>query len=265
MSGAAPGRVLRLSLLAWGLGELVGGRRYAGSSWLLAEVVGLGIVGMTTWLFAGTTWYLLPFLLGMAFLAAWAAQAVIAYRRAQRAEGQATPPTSRRSPAAGIAWLTLPLLAWGTGFWLIAADGASPSAVSDRFLSGWADAAAGAQPAAWDGSLAANPAGLSSAAATAIARLQAWCDSGALPPDCEDDPANLLRDLRIRIEPVGQDSATAVAELVRFERRPTTFLGVFAASELAPVPVEGILRLDLVSQPAAIGARRWIVVDATVP
>ena len=265
MSGAAPGRVLRLSLLAWGLGDLVGGRRYAASSWLLAEAVGLGVVGLTTWLFAGTTWYLLPFLLGMAFLGAWAGQAVLAYRRAQRAEGQATPPTSRRSPAAGIAWLTLPLLAWGTGFWLIAADGASPSAVSDRFLSAWADAAAGVQPAAWDVSLTANPAALSSAAAAATTRLRALCDSGALPPDCGDDPANLLRDLRIRIEPAGQDRATAVAELVRFERRPTRFLGIFAASELAPEPVEEILHLDLASQSAPIGARRWVVVDATVP
>jgi hypothetical protein len=265
VTAAAPGRVLRLSLLAWGLGDLVAGRRYAGSSWLLAEAIGLGTVALATWLFADTTWYLLPFVLGMAFLAAWGAQAIRAYHRAQRFAGQATPPTSRRSPAAAAAWLTLPLLAWGTGFWLIGGTGSSPAAVTDRFLSGWADATAGSMPAAWGPDLATNPAALSAAAVTATARLRELCAAGTLPSDCADDAANLLRDVRIRLETVGADRATAVAELVRFERRPTRVLGLFDATELAPVALEEILRLDLAARPAAIGAQRWAVVAATVP
>ena len=265
MTAAAPGRVLRLSLVAWGLGELAAGRRYVGSSWLLAEVIGLAVVAFSTWLFADTTWYLLPFVLGMAFVVAWGVQAVSAYRRAQRVAGQATPPTSRRSPAAAAAWLTIPLLVWGTGFWLIAADGASAAAVTDRFLSGWTDAADGASPAAWGDALAQDPAGLTSAAATATARLRVLCATGTLSSDCADDPANLLRDVRIRVEMRGSDQAIAIAELVRFERRSTRFLGIFDASELAPVALEEILRLDLAAEPAALGARRWSVVAATVP
>ena len=34
-----PGRVLRLALLAWGLGDLAMGRRTAGIAWLIAEIV----------------------------------------------------------------------------------------------------------------------------------------------------------------------------------------------------------------------------------
>ena len=258
MSDAAPGRVLRLSLVAWGLGELAMGRRYSGSSWLLAEAVGLALIGLATWLLRDTTWYLVPFVLGMAFIAVWAVQAVAAYRHAERSFGQATPPTPRRSPAVVAAWLTVPLLAWGTGFWLIAADQASPGAVVNRFLGSWADATAGRQ-ASWD-----EPS-LSVVASTATARLRALCADGTLPVECEDDPASLLRDIRFRIDPVGEDRAVAVAELVRFERRPTRFLGIFGATELSPVALQEILRLELAAEPAAIGARRWTILNASVP
>jgi hypothetical protein len=265
VTDAAPGRVLRLSLLAWGLGELAIGRRYVGSSWLLAEAIGLALVASSTWLLAGTTWYLLPFVLGMAFLAVWAYQAVAAYRHAQRLSGQATPPAARRSPAAAAAWLTIPLLAWGTGFWLISADGASPAAVTDSFLSSWTDAAAGPSPSAWSDGLALDAAALSAATARATDRLEAMCSAGSLPDDCGDDPANLLRDVRIRVQSADDDHASAVAEAVRFERRPTRLLGMFEASELVPVAVEEILRLDLVAQPAFGGARRWAISGTTVP
>ena len=261
---AAPGRVLRLSLVAWGLGELANGRRYVASTWLLAEAICLAVVAIATWLFAGTTWYLLPFLLGMAFVVAWAAQAVAAYRHAQRTAGQATPPTARRSPAAAVAWLTLPLLAWGTGFWLITADGTSPAAVSNRVLSGWSDAAADGRPTTWGTDLSQDPAALSSALAAATGRLQALCADGTLASDCADDSSSLLRDVRVRIDANG-NQATATAELVRFERRETTFLGLFGASDLEPVALREILRLDLAAQPAALGAQRWTVVSATVP
>jgi len=264
VSGAAPGRVLRLSLLGWGLGELALGRRYAGSTWLLAEAIGLGIVALASWLLIDTTWYLVPFVLGMAFIATWGVQAVTTYRRAQRLAGQATPPTSRRSPAAVAAWLTLPLLAWGTGFWLIAAGHTSPGAVVDRYLSDWTDASAG-RPSSWEMLTAAEPAALAAAAADATARLRALCADGTLPPDCDDDPGSILRDVRFRIDATSDDAAVAVAEVVRFERQPTTFLGMFGASELVPVALQEILQLDLAARPAALGSRRWMVEAASVP
>jgi hypothetical protein len=258
VSGAAPSRILRLSLVAWGLGEVAMGRRYAGSTWLLAEAAGLTLIGLATWLLRDTTWYLVPFLLGMGFIATWTIQAVAAYRRAQRLAGQATPPTARRSPAAVAAWLTLPLLAWGTGFWLVAADQASPASVVDRFLGDWADAAAGRQ-ASWD-----EPS-LAAVADGATARLRLRCSSVSARADCGNDPQNPLSGIRFQIDAAGEDRAVAVAELVRFERRPTRVLGIFGATELTPVRLGEILRLDLVAQPAALGSRRWTIVNASVP
>lgn len=261
MSVAAPSRVLRLAVLGWGLGDLALGRRYAGATWLLAEAIGLAVVAFTTLLLADTTWYLLPFLAGMAFIAAWAIQSVLAYRRAQLQQADMDASTPTRSPATAAAWLTIPLLVWGTGFWLFAADAGSPAAVLDRFVSGWTEIAAGKTAPG----LADDPAALSAAVAVAVEQLHALCDAGELPDDCAEAPENLLRDIRLRLVRESSESAMAVAELVRFERRPTRFLGLFDASELVAVPVEEILRLELAARPAALGSERWAIVDAALP
>jgi hypothetical protein len=261
VSAAAPGRVLLLGVAAWGLGELAMGRRYVGTSWLLAEAIGLAVVALATYLLADTTWYLVPFLAGMAFIAVWAVQAIATYRRAQRLQRGASPAASGRSPAAAAAWLTVPLLVWGTGFWLFAAEAASPAAVLDRFVAAWPQVADGAH----DATLAQDPVALSAVAAEAVARLRRLCVAGSLPEDCSDAPENLLRDVRFRLDASGDGSASAVAELVRFERRPARFVGLFEATELVPVPVLAILRLDLAAQPAALGSDRWTVMNATVP
>jgi hypothetical protein len=258
---AAPGRVLLLSVVAWGLGELAMGRRYVGSGWLLAEAIGMALVALATFLLADTTWYLVPFLAGMAFIAVWVLQAVAAYRRAQRLQRGATSTTPGRSPAAAATWLTVPLLVWGTGFWLFAAEAASPAAVLDRFVGAWSQIADGAH----DANLAQDPVALSGAAAEAVARLGQLCAAGSLPDDCADAPENLLRDVRFRLEASDDGSASAVAELVRYERRPARFVGLFEATELVPIPVEAILRLDLAALPAALGSERWTVVNAGLP
>jgi hypothetical protein len=260
VSVAAPSRVLRLAILGWGLGDLALGRRYVGTTWLLAEAIGLAIVAATTLLLADTTWYLVPFLAGMAFIAGWAIQAVLAYHRAQRqADADASAPN--RSPATAAAWLTVPLLVWGTGFWLFAADSSSPAAVLDRFVSGWTETVAGRT----DPLLAEAPAMVSASVATAVEHLRRLCDSGELSDDCADAPENLLRDVRIRFVWESKGGAVAVAELVRFERRPTRFLGLFDASELVAVPVEQIITLKLATRPAALGSERWAIVNAAAP
>jgi len=41
VSDAAPGRVLRLALVAWGFGDLAMGRRASGIALLVAELIGL--------------------------------------------------------------------------------------------------------------------------------------------------------------------------------------------------------------------------------
>jgi len=257
VTDAAPGRVLRLAILGWGLGDLAMGRRLAGTAWLIAEAAALAVVAATTLLFADTTWYLLPFLAGMGFIGTWTAQAIAAYRRAQRSGG-AVPPAPSGSSAVSVAWLTLPLLAWGTGFWLFAADAATPGAVLDRFVTAWPTAAT----RAWDPSLAERPAQLTDAAAAARERLGELCVEGLLADDCGGAAENLLHDLRIRITAQAGTSATALAEVVRFERRPSRFLGIFDATELVPVPIEPILRLQLAARPAWLGAARWTIVNA---
>jgi hypothetical protein len=75
----------------------------------------------------------------------------------------------------------------------------------------------------------------------------------------------LLRNVRIRLEAQGADAATAVAEVVRFERRPSSFMGVFATSELVAVPIEPVIRLELAARAAPLGAMRWTIVNAARP
>jgi hypothetical protein len=257
VSGAAPGRVLRLAVLGWGLGDLALGRPLAGVAWLIAEAAALVALVAGTILFADSTWYLLPFLAGMAFIAVWTAQAVAAYRRAQRLQ-EGVPPAPSGSPAATAAWLTIPLLAWGTGFWLFAADAATPGAVLDRFVTAWPTA----QLQAWDPAMAVRPAQLTEAVDTARDRLRQLCAQDRLADDCDEAPENLLRDIRVRITLETGSAASAVAEVVRFERRPSRFLGIFDATALVPVPIEPILRLELEARPAALGAARWTIVNA---
>ena len=261
MTGAAPGRVLRLAIAGWGLGHLALGDSMRGGAWLVAEAVGLLLVAVSTYLLAATTWYLVPFLAGMAFIAAWGGQAVAAYHRAQHRQG-AIAPAARRSPAAAAVWLTVPLLVWGTGFWVVAGDAATPSAALDRFVQAWpASGVTGAERFPAD--LADDRDALAVAADTSLDRLARLCDEGELGPDCATSPGDLLRDVRIRFTSQDGEHATAVAELVRYERRASRFLWVFDASELVPVPIARILRLELAAEPASLGARRWTIVNAT--
>jgi hypothetical protein len=257
VSPVEPGRVLRLAILGWGLGHLAMGRTATGVAWLLAEAGGLAVLIVLTFLFGDTTWYLVPFLAGMAFIAVWTLQAVLAYRTARHLPG-AVVPTDGRSPASAAAWLTLPLLVWGTGFWLIGAGAATPGAVLDRFVSGWTDV----DGPGWSDAVTDDPARLGAAARDAVERLEELCADGRLAEDCADSQADLLREVRIRIVGGSNDSATAVAEAVRFELRPARLFGIFETRALTPVAIDAILRLDLAARPAAAGSARWTIVNA---
>lgn len=263
---ARPGRVLRLSMLAWGLGDRALGDRVAGFGWLAAEIIGLAVVVYSLVAFADSTWYLLPFLLGTLFIGVWGFQAVQAFRRAERMQA-ARPPTQRGSPAAAIAWLTLPLLVWGTGFWLIGADGASPGAVLDRFVTEWPELASG--HSSWKAGLTSDPADLSAVAGSALFDLAGECAAGALSADCHAAPANLLHDVRVRLTGQTDTNATAVAESVDYVQQPTSILFVFSGTELVPVARDTVLRLDLVARPVVgplgirLGARHWQIASAS--
>ena len=85
MSPETPRGVLRRALLAWGLGDLVLGRRRAAIGWLIGEALAIGLIAFLSLAYLASSWYLLPFLAGIAFIVVWAVQAIAAYRRSVRA------------------------------------------------------------------------------------------------------------------------------------------------------------------------------------
>ena len=258
-----PGSVLRLALFAWGLGDLALSRRAAGIAWLIGEIAAAGLVAYLYIGLADTTWYLAPFLAGVLFLIAWAVQAALAYRSALRTQ-VAVGASPSRAASASMAWLTIPLLVWGTGFWLASGSAAGPATAVDRFESSWPSLASGGR---LDPELDVD-AEVSAAAGAALGTLQRLCASGTLPTDCSASARNLVRDVRIALR-IGSDTATATVTVVEFERRPSQFLGIFAGTELVPIPHQTLLTLHLRAFPAPLpgglqlGAQRWQIVEAT--
>ncbi|MGH2446748.1 MAG: hypothetical protein ACRDGD_12045 [Candidatus Limnocylindria bacterium] len=244
MTAPLPGSVLRRALVAWGLGHAAIGEAILGRSLLVAEIVGIGLV---SWLAAGladTSAYLVPFLAGAAFIGVWGWQAVDAYHRARRLEGAGVT-VPERSPAAAIGWLSLPLLVWGTGFWLIGTHNATPAGVLDRFVTAWnADELATAD---WPDAVVAEASRAARSLGTGRERF---------------------RDVRVTIIRADDERATAVADAIHFERRESRFLGIFPGSELVPVADERILTMQLRARPVElpgggdIGAVRWDLVSA---
>jgi hypothetical protein len=239
-----PGSVLRRALIAWGWGHLAIGRTLVGRSLLVAEAVAVALVAWLTAGLADSSAYLVPFLAGIVFLAVWGWQAVNAYRTAQTLH-PARLPTPERSPATAIGWLSIPLLAWGTGFWLIGADAATPAATLDRFVSAWtSDAVEGAG----------FPAAVVRAADDAAHRLGSGPDR--------------FHDVRFSIVNEADGRATAIGEAIHYERRETRLFGIFPGSELVPVGDERLLALELEAQRVElpgggdIGAVRWELVGA---
>ena len=246
MTAPDPGHVLRRALLAWGLGHLALGRPGIGWTLVGAEALAAGTVAWLTIGLADSSAYLIPFLAGMAFIVAWGWQAVAAYHAALLVQ-PARATTPERSPAAAIGWLSLPLLVWGTGFWLIGSDAASPEAVLDRFVTAWTDDDLGT---GW-------PPSVVSAAEDSARTLGTGADR--------------FHDVRVRVVEADGSRATAVAEAIHFERRASSFLGIFAGSELVPVADRAILSLELAARPVElpgggdIGAVTWELVDAATP
>lgn len=242
MSVPDPGRVLRRALVVWGWGHLSLGRAAAGRALLVAEVVALLLVIWLTIGLADTTAHLVPFLAGVGFLVAWAWQAVAAYRAAREMQA-ARVPTPERSPATAIGWLSLPLLAWGAGFWLFGAHSATPAAALDRFVTAWT--AGELDAGRW-------PAAVVRAADRAADRLGTGPDR--------------FRDVRFSIVDAADGRAIAVGNAIHYERRPTNLFGIFPGSELVPVTDERLLALEVAAVPVElpgggdIGAVRWELV-----
>ena len=244
MSRPDAGSVLRRALIGWGLGHLALGHVGAGRALLVTEVVAAALVAWLAVGLADTSAYLVPYLAGVLFLAAWGWQAVDAYRLARRPPAAADVPASR-SEAVAIGWLAVPLLVWGAGFWLVAAEEATPAATLDRFMTDWTAGTLDAEE--WGAQVTAE----ADAAADGLGKAE-----------------DRFQDVRVRIVDEDDRTATAVAEAVHYERQDTTFLWVFPGTELVPVADDEVLRLELAADEAAlpgggsIGALRWSIVEA---
>lgn len=240
-----PGRVLRRAVIAWGLGHLALGRRRVGVTLLAAELFAILLVGWLSLGLADTSLYLVPYLAGIGALATWAWQAVHAYRVA-RSLAAAGGAAAERSAATAIGWLSLPLLAWSAGFWLVAAGAATPAAVLDRFVTEWT--AGELDDRAWP--------------AAVIEEARATTSALGTGPD-------RMRDVRVSIVGEAGGRTLAAAEAIHFERHPTSFLWVFPGSALVPVADERVLELELVAIPTKLpggvdlGAVRWEIVAAS--
>jgi hypothetical protein len=257
VSAAAPDGVLRRALLAWGLGDLALGRRRIAIVWLIGEALGIALIAFLSLAYLTTSWYLLPFLAGIAFIVVWALQAIAAYRRAVSVSDGAASPES--SPAA-IVVLTIPLLIAGAGFWLAAGTAGSPDAVLDRFVGDWASVAD--QRATWEVGLTSDPADVAVQASNAVAFLRQLCAAGKWAEDCNGSAAGLLHGLRVSIVAEGADQATATAETVRYQQHESRFLGIFPSTELIPISTGEVLRLQLAARPAPFGGVDWSIVSA---
>lgn len=242
MTAPDPGRVLRRALIAWGLGHLALGRTTTGYTLLAAEVVAALLVAWLTIGLAASSLYLVPFLAGAAFIVAWAWQAVDAYGHARRAQADPAE-TPERSDAAVIGWLSLPLLVWGAGFWLIGAQSANPEAVLDRFVRDW------------------------SRMELADTWPEAVTDEADAAAAALGDGPDRFRDVRIRVVDQSATHATAIAEAIHFERRDTRLLGLFGGTALVPVADRRVLTLELVARAVDlpgggdVGAVRWELVS----
>jgi hypothetical protein len=230
--------------VAWGLGHIALGHDGLGRALLGAEAAAVAFIAWLSIGLADTSAYLVPYLAGVLFLAAWGWQAVDAYRRARRGEpiGERTP---TRSEAVAIGWLALPLLIWSAGFWLVAAEEASPAATLDRFMTAWTSETL--DPAVWGDQVV---------------------DEATAAAESLGDGDDRFRDVRVRIVDDDARAASAVAEAVHYERRPTTFLWIFPGTELVPVADDVVLRLELAADEAqlpgggTVGAVRWSIAEA---
>ncbi len=243
--------------MAWGLGELALGRRRAAIAWLIGEAVGIGLIAFLSIAYIATSWYLLPFVAGIAFIVVWAAQAIAAYRRSVGATAGGAAPVS--SPAA-IVVLTIPLLIAGAGFWLAAGTAGTPDAVLDRFVGEWASVADGR--ATWEAGLTTDPAEVTQQATNAVAFLRQLCIAGKWGEDCNGSATGLLRGIRVSVVAEGPEQATATAETVRYEQRDSMFLGIFPSTELVPISTGEVLRLQLEADSAPFGGVDWSIVSA---
>jgi hypothetical protein len=254
-----PGRVLRRSLVGWGLGHLILGDA---RGWLLLglEIAWLVAFGLSLALLQTDRW-LVAYGLLSGFIVAWVAQAVNAYRKARARSGTNT----------GAAWLLAVapfVIALLTGFWLFSGAQASPAATFERYVGAWrhddADSAVG---------LFAQPPRASALAdrwevqERLIAdRIDALADAD---PEFRLDTENPETNLRFDLHDPGVTGGGAGpvqfdVHVVRQVSVPSTFFGLVPATQTETRIVDTVGSATLIRRPidgalAATGASVWLI------
>jgi hypothetical protein len=175
---------------------------------------------------------------------AWTLIPIHAWHRAARRRAALDAP--RGGGGAELLWLTPLALVVGAGFWLVAGEGAGPSAALDAYLGDWragrADAAAArfADPispallaAAWERQEA--------ALRNSVVRIV------AAQPAAEADPARPLEGVRWVPAEDGAEAGTAAlrAEIARQETVRGVLLGFLPTTSRRLVAVEGVGSAEL--------------------
>jgi hypothetical protein len=253
-----PGRILRLSLLAWGAGHL---RTGDARGWLLfgLEVACLVVLLVSLALLPTDRW-LITYALLSGFILVWIGQAIAAYRRARRLTGR----TSGAGWLLGVAPVVIALL---TGFWLVAGAESSPASTFERYVGAWREGDSGAAAR-----LFAEPPDIfqletawEAQDRSVVGRIGRLAEAD---PGWELDREHPERNLRFDYHPgdllAGVDHVRFDVQVVRRVQVPTSFFGVVPAtrSETRVVDTVGqvdVVRLPLTGPLAFTGASVWLI------
>lgn len=246
----AAGDILRRALIAWGLGHLaLGDRRgvllvaleVAAIAGLSAAWIAFGQSDRSPWVFVAL----------VAFFAAWAWQAVDAYRRAV-ALG------AKPGGAIQAALLAPVALALFSAFWVVSGSGGSPTAVLQRYVAAWRDdrpaVAAGLFATPRDASAVAADWRL--AEASLRERLTELRARGAIDPSAVD-PERPIEALvfefppGLAADPPDPAVTRAAIEFVRRETVASSFFGLFPTASQRTVVVDGLGVITLRAVPQA--------------
>jgi hypothetical protein len=236
--GPVTGRAaVRRSLVVWGWGHLATGDRRG----LLLAALEIGWLAAFAWvappLLDGSL-VLAVFIAGIAFMAAWGAIAVLAYRRAVRrraTEGDGGPDGG----AAELLWLAPVAIAGMTVLWAVGGSLARPDATLTRYVHDWQSG--NARDAVSLFVVSPAPADLDAIWERQLATLR----NELLGLEAEGGGSGLESDQPFSsmrfVEPAGGggegDSHRVEVEIVRRETIRDSFLGLFPTTSQVLVPV----------------------------